>query len=256
MLLQLQLLLFLRLLGLASAAAAQQTNPEIGSNCSQTCGPATVPYPFGFSPGCRINLTCSDADSGDIRIGGLAVRNFSSGRVVVSVPPSCDRSLSPALGALFGPNHAPTSGNALVLANCTSSARAPASASACAVPAALLRKNCGGISCYYSAAGGAESPGFLAVPSVADEGCGVLVTSLGYEPADAKTRLPALVFETAELGWWLDGPCRCSDHANCTQLISPYTRKPAFYCSCFDGFYGDGFSDGQGCRKGRSLILI
>nr|CAD1837288.1 unnamed protein product [Ananas comosus var. bracteatus] len=258
MLLQLQLLLFLRLLGLASAAAAQQTNPEIGSNCSQTCGPPPSPTPSASPrlPDQPHLLRRRLRRHPDRRARGaqLLLRPPRRQRAPFLRPlplPRPRRPLRPQPRPHLGQRPRPRQLHLLLLLpRLRPRPRLrPASASACAVPAALLRKNCGGVSCYYSAAGGAESPGFLAVPSVADEGCGVLVTSLGYEPAEAKTRLPALVFETAELGWWLDGSCRCSDHANCTQLISPYTRKPAFYCSCFDGFYGDGFSDGLGCRK-------
>lgn len=61
--------------------------------------------------------------------------------------------------------------------------------------------------------------------------------------------LPALVFRKLELGWWLEGDCRCDSNASCTRLWSPATGRPGFRCRCEEGFHGDGFLDGMGCRR-------
>ena len=66
----------------------------------------------------------------------------------------------------------------------------------------------------------------------------------------------SLEVATIELGWWLQGGCQCSPDANCTVIESPVGRKPGFRCSCKEGFVGDGFLAGTGCRKGMLLSFF
>ncbi|KAF2283770.1 hypothetical protein GH714_015071 [Hevea brasiliensis] len=50
-----------------------------------------------------------------------------------------------------------------------------------------------------------------------------------------------------DLGWWLPGNCHCSDHSTCNGFVSP--AGPGYRCQCKDGFIGDGYAAGAGCRK-------
>ncbi|KAJ4965327.1 hypothetical protein NE237_017176 [Protea cynaroides] len=53
-------------------------------------------------------------------------------------------------------------------------------------------------------------------------------------------------------GGWKGEECNCSPNANCTKVTSPYDGKPGFRCRCNEGFEGDGFEAGLGCRKVHS----
>ncbi|KAG5223320.1 wall-associated receptor kinase [Salix suchowensis] len=57
----------------------------------------------------------------------------------------------------------------------------------------------------------------------------------------------SLEIQMMELWWWLQGDCRCSKDAICTQVESP--AGSGFRCQCRDGLVGDGYLAGVGCRK-------
>ncbi|KAJ6400162.1 hypothetical protein OIU84_015751 [Salix udensis] len=57
----------------------------------------------------------------------------------------------------------------------------------------------------------------------------------------------SLEIQIMELRWWLQGDCRCSEDAICTQVESP--AGSGFRCQCRDGLAGDGYLAGVGCRK-------
>jgi serine/threonine protein kinase len=63
----------------------------------------------------------------------------------------------------------------------------------------------------------------------------------------------SLEVQVVQLGWWLEGICKCSESANCTTLVSPETGKESFRCKCNQGYDGDGYLDGKGCRKVSSV---
>lgn len=85
-------------------------------------------------------------------------------------------------------------------------------------------------------------------------GCEFFMSSISSEDlTNNSDAAVSLEVATIELGWWIHGDqCLCSDHANCTQIESPIDGKPGFRCSCNDGFVGDGFLAGVGCRKASS----
>ncbi|XP_072990871.1 wall-associated receptor kinase-like 14 isoform X1 [Typha latifolia] len=228
------LLLLLLLLSLLSSHFAI-SSPT--SNCNRTCGPTTVPYPFGFSPSCPIPLNCSK--SADTLVGGFSIRNITSDALLIHLPPNCTRPIH-SLNSLYSPNYAMTWRNGLFLRRC------PGPPSDCVVPSALLlspnSSSCDNITCVPSL----NNSGFLKPAEASGTGCSFLYTSVAYSGGG---QFPSLELSTAELGWWLEGTCRCSDDANCTRLTSPVTNKPAFRCSCHDGFQGDGFRNGTGCRR-------
>ncbi|KAF7847461.1 hypothetical protein BT93_L2945 [Corymbia citriodora subsp. variegata] len=57
-----------------------------------------------------------------------------------------------------------------------------------------------------------------------------------------------------QLVWWVNGDeCECSQDADCIQLSGlPYGGRNGFRCKCRDGFLGDGFLAGTGCRRAKS----
>lgn len=76
--------------------------------------------------------------------------------------------------------------------------------------------------------------------------------------ADTDSSSVSLDVQVVRLGWWLRGECRCSRNAKCVPVSPPRGggSLPAYRCECNEGFAGDGFIDGVGCRKGTSLMMI
>ncbi|KAK6128792.1 hypothetical protein DH2020_037428 [Rehmannia glutinosa] len=240
---------------LALSSFAQNIN---STACNQVCGENRVQYPFGFSDGCKIRLSCS-GDSGKIGIGDFDVHNVTSDQILISLPAKCNRSIDD-LSRLFGANFAPTWRNGILLENCT----APPS-NDCVVPSRLLSsrigfENCNpelgstdrrNISCY--SVGIDDVSEFLDYGKVGGKGnCSVLFSSIMVDLNDNVTSASesssiALDFQTVELGWWLDGNCDCDPNANCTPVR--YGRQLGFRCKCNEGFTGDGFAGGKRCRK-------
>nr|GEV81360.1 wall-associated receptor kinase-like 14 [Tanacetum cinerariifolium] len=66
--------------------------------------------------------------------------------------------------------------------------------------------------------------------------------------------LPALLeFQLLELGWWVRGECSCDRNAGCQDVVVE-NRTVGYQCNCNDGFQGDGFCAGNGCRRGLYLF--
>ncbi|CAL9149271.1 unnamed protein product [Musa hybrid cultivar] len=235
--------LFLADLVVAVLAVVSARAPE---DCKRTCGSYTAPYPFGFSVGCPIRLECFNPSKSSVRIGEFTVRNITDDSLLVDVPPACTRSID-AVKSLFGHNYALTERNGLFLSNCTPVANKSLS-ERCAVNTILFDGSCGprydNATCFYNA----TREGFFDEDSVAASGCSFFFTSIGYDDVGGAS-VPSLNLRTAELAWWLNGTCRCSANASCTAVMAPVTHMPGFRCRCSEGFQGDGFIGGQGCRK-------
>jgi hypothetical protein len=255
------LLLFLPCLLLPPHAAAA----GVGSSCVRRCGGLTVRYPFGFSAGCETQLGFCDPADGTAWIGhrrelGLRLRNVTERALVVELRPDCTRRLDDSLQALFfSGTYAPSTRNALVVSSCNATAaeaaRAPTN---CSIPPG----NGNSSHCSSAAANSIRCvppppppPNnasvvhhFLNRNEMLELGkeCTGLVSAVSYSPSPA----PAFFLGALELEWWVLGPCRCSPHANCTSLTTP-TEEQAFRCECLEGFEGDGFADGAGCRRGQ-----
>ncbi|RRT68954.1 hypothetical protein B296_00011519 [Ensete ventricosum] len=232
-------------LSVVSARAAE--------DCNRTCGSYTAPYPFGFSVGCPIRLECYNPSKSSVRIGEFTVRNITDDSLLVDVPPACNRSID-AVKSLFGHNYALTERNGLFLGNCTPVANKSLSAR-CAVNTILFDGSCGprydNATCFYNA----TREGFFDEDSVAASGCSFFFTSIGYDDVRGAS-VPSLDLRTAELAWWLNGTCRCAGNASCAAVRASVTHLPRFRCRCSEGFQGDGFIGGTGCRKGLSLLSI
>ncbi|KAL6867414.1 hypothetical protein ACP4OV_015438 [Aristida adscensionis] len=250
------------LLLLHAAAAGGAGN----ASCARRCGAMTVPYPFGFSPGCEIPLGCDGAAGaawvGGSRELGLLVRNVTARTVVLALLPSCSRRLNASVDALFSDHYAPAWQNALVVSSCGGAPQPDTRLTNCSIPPGdyLNRSShCSAgdrdsIRCVAPSRPGnsasAADRGFLDRAEMRTLGkeCGGLVTAaVSYWEAPALS----LLLGALELEWWVRGPCRCSRHAACTQVATPAAAQEheAFRCECFEGFEGDGFADGAGCRR-------
>ncbi|KAL4282767.1 hypothetical protein GQ457_16G014270 [Hibiscus cannabinus] len=221
------------------------------TKCNRSCGDRLVPYPFGFSSGCRIPLNCSSSPHQQLDIAGFPILNISNDRIKISIEATCNRPLRD-LHRLYGPNYAPTSRNAILLQNCS----VPA---ACMIPSTMVythfealacstngsrRSN---ISCYSEN----KTNGLIDYNKVIKTHCKSFLSSISTESFNESG---VLEVQVVELRWWIQGRCSelCSENAICDEIISPFNRLPGSYCRCRNGFIGDGFRAGDGCRKASS----
>ncbi|KVH98369.1 Protein kinase, ATP binding site-containing protein, partial [Cynara cardunculus var. scolymus] len=209
-----------------------------------------VPYPFGFSSGCEIQLNC--ASNGTVSISEFDVQEINQDALLVSLPAKCGRAVA-AFHRLYSDHYAPTSNNAILMENCTGQVRT------CMIPATMVQTHleildCGGESNVYSNVScysGDKHRMFLDYENLTRTGCRVLLSGIvsqmiGDSPA------VSLDVQVVKLGWWLKGQCQCSDDAICTKIVSPADGSAAYRCQCQDGFVGDGYKANSGCRKGSS----
>lgn len=217
-------------------------------NCTQNCGVGKsakrVDYPFGFSPGCEIQLGCT-ADS-EIAIGEFKVINLTSSSLIVRIPAACNRSVSAAL-PLFGDFYSPTWTNAFLFQECKGTL------SGCLVPSGFVYDrldpgSCrgGNVSCLSQNKTSNHMLDVVGYELLSRSGCEYLVSGIAaVDPNGNSLELQAL-----ELGWWVNGSCElCSLNATCSHVL---VRDGVFgfRCSCMDGFVGNGFVRGGGCRQG------
>ncbi|XAR57845.1 Non-specific serine/threonine protein kinase [Bertholletia excelsa] len=225
------------------------------SQCFRTCatnksGWNPVPYPFGFSDGCPIRLNCRD---GEVSIDEYRVTNFTGNTILINFPAKCNRPFQ-EIGKLFGPNYAPTLQNGLMFQHCIPKH------DGCIIPVTTIEtqfrlKNCGAgtdnITCYSA---GNEDSEFMSLTTLRQMNCSFFFGSVAVGNSSGvgeESAAVALQFQAAELGWWLKGNCSnnsCSSEANCMD-VKDYHGGSGFRCHCRDGLVGDGFVDGEGCRK-------
>ncbi|THG08132.1 wall-associated receptor kinase-like 14 [Camellia sinensis] len=221
------------------------------ANCSRSCGgaPPYFPFPFGFSAGCPIQLQCTA--NGTAVIDGFPVQTVTSDTILINLPAQCNRPIQ-FLGGLFTQNYAPTSKNGILLQNCTSPI------TACVIPTTMVQTHfelldCGSrkknnISCYSEQNKENE---FINYSNVKSQGCESLFSAISVSSMGNSSAV-SLDVQVVQLGWWLDGDCMCSGNANCTNVSSPTDGGRGYRCQCLDGFVGDGYRDGLGCRKDSS----
>ncbi|KAM0857365.1 hypothetical protein ACQ4PT_048546 [Festuca glaucescens] len=241
--------------------------------CQRRCGGATFPYPFGFSAGCPIPLSCDANTSTPILPHKSGVNsstwyrvisvNSTISAVMIALPPLCSRSVLDAKSSLSSANYGVSSRTGLFLrGNCS-----VANASECSVPAALMSsllrtaqcgENANGttsvanstVACVSSALPNTTTADhFLTWDKAEKYQCEDLLTSAVY--AETSEGTTSLEFGVAELGWWLNGTCAggaegCAANATCTNVTTP-SRTPGHRCACVEGMDGDGFSSGDGC---------
>lgn len=229
------------------------TKVEGQSTCQSTCGENSLPYPFGFSDGCQIELNCTL--NGQMQIQEFKVQNVTSSSIFIHIPEKCNRSLQ-SIEPLFTSKFAPTDNNSLLVQNCSSSL------GGCVIPTSSFTTNhikldgcdqrSDNISCLTQSQDGVDVMRF---EDVIQSGCKYLFSSFAVEQRKDDPDI-SLQFQLLELGWWLEGPCQCSPNATCTN-VTVAAGKFGFRCHCPQGYQGDGFLNGTGCRRlGESTIVF
>ncbi|KAL9396632.1 hypothetical protein Peur_010885 [Populus x canadensis] len=238
MILQQHTILFLAIFAISLIEA----HASIKFRCNRTCGTNHLPYPFGFSADCDIHLNCSP--NGEMLINEFPVQIVGQNSIKIILEPKCNRPLE-ALDNLFTKNYAPKSTNAILLHNCTSAV------SPCNIPSinvqthfeSLKCSNNSSLSCFSKEV---TANGFFDYNMANISQCQYLLSSISAESFTGSG--VSLEIQMMELWWWLQGDCRCSKDAICTQVESP--AGSGFRCQCRDGLIGDGYLAGVGCRKG------
>ncbi|KAK6115874.1 hypothetical protein DH2020_008143 [Rehmannia glutinosa] len=225
-----------------------QGTTQEAATCNQTCGAQKLPFPFGFSSGCQIRLNCTA--NATILAADFPVQSIIGDTILINLPATCGRPVE-ALRRLFTQNFAPNSRNAILMQNCS------ARPTACFIPTTMVRANfqlldCGermndSISCYSEAVNNGAS--FIDYGNLTRSGCRTLFSAISMESFGGSSAV-SLDVQMVRIGWWLLGECRCSENARCLRVSPPVDGNPAAYrCQCEEGFAGDGFRDGLGCRK-------
>ncbi|XP_047050560.1 wall-associated receptor kinase-like 14 [Lolium rigidum] len=252
-----------------SAAAALASG-----GCHRRCGATPVPYPFGFSAGCPIVLSC-DVNTSTAIIPSRGVDNGTSYRVlafnstastfVLAIPSLCSRSVPDARRTLSGANYGVTSRTGVFLRGGCRVTNSTSCAVPVAVMSSLLRSaQCpgdnetaspsGAVACVASNSPDATAAGaFLNWDKTDNTTCANMLSSALF--AETTEGTASLEFGVAELGWWLNGTCAggaegCAANATCTNVTTP-SGAPGHRCACVAGMDGDGFSAGDGCFKAK-----
>ncbi|KAJ6919507.1 wall-associated receptor kinase-like 14 isoform X2 [Populus alba x Populus x berolinensis] len=246
------LLLFITIIAIFIATTSPTTKARTsGSNCASSCGigksARVVQYPFGFSNGCRIQLNCESTE-GEIKIGEFQVQNITPNGILVNLPADCSRSIE-TIRPLFGSNYGPSWKNSLLLQNCSKPSNS-CFISRSPFQGELHSKNCeaaknDNLSCYSLPYSGNDT---LSYEDVNSTQCRSVFSSLAL---GSDSPVVSFQYERIELEWWIEGHCRdnsCSKNGNCSQ-VNLQNGIVGFRCHCYDGFAGDGFTTGNGCRR-------
>ncbi|KAL2577204.1 hypothetical protein AAZX31_16G129400 [Glycine max] len=223
------------------------TSARSNNNCERSCGEHSLQYPFGFSSDCEVKLNCSKENKAEI--GELEVQSVTSDGIFVSLPVQCNRSVS-FIDPLFRDNFAPTWNNTFLVQSCKPKL------DGCVIPTSSFaggRKDvegCEDLSCFTqlqkSKSNGSREDDVLTHSDWERVGCRFLFSALAFDRSKVKEL--SLQFQMVELGWWLQGNCSCSNNASCTE-VNTDGGKRGFRCRCDEGFIGDGFRAGDGCRR-------
>ncbi|XP_010456187.1 PREDICTED: putative receptor-like protein kinase At4g00960 [Camelina sativa] len=206
--------------------------------CNGNCGRLTLPYPFGFSPGCPIRFHCSEVDQ-ETKIGGYSVQNVTDNSIFVGLPHNCSRKIED-MTTLFAAQFAPTSENSFLMDECMYKTNG------CSINQGFLEntlklQSCGStgnISCFSLD----TNSKFFSMKDLRNSSCSLLFSSIAFGSVGANTGI-ALEFERVQLGWWLKEGCEnkpCAENANCTQVDIP-DGNAGHRCSCLEDYQGDGY---------------
>ncbi|KAI3813327.1 hypothetical protein L1987_18047 [Smallanthus sonchifolius] len=104
------------------------------------------------------------------------------------------------------------------------------------------------MNCYSE--DGPDQGEFINLEKLGPAGCQILFSSVTVDVnGSSSSSMPSpLDFQSLELGWWVRGECGCDQNAVCRN-VSSQNRTLGYRCYCNEGFAGDGFSAGDGCRK-------
>ncbi|XVF15672.1 hypothetical protein REPUB_Repub09cG0174900 [Reevesia pubescens] len=224
-------------------------NNKCHSSCVTSNFTRPLPFPFGFSPNCPIQLNCT---STGVKIGNFHVLNVTSSDIIIDLPVKCDRRLS-SLSVLFGENYALSIANNLLLQNCSKPLQ-----SSCEIRSLFLERSfklnpcvakSDNISCFTGGGGGDGGDGrLLSFKEVNNTQCRFLFSSTAIVLDSVGNSAVSLELERINLEWWVKGDCDCDKNANCT-LVKNGNSTVGFKCLCHEGFEGDGFKQGGGCRR-------
>lgn len=228
---------------LLSKTRAQNSN---NTNCLNRCGDEILQYPFGFSEGCGIKLNCTN---NKVQIDEFLIQNLTKNSIFIYLPAKCNRSIA-SIQPLFNDNFAPTRNNSFLVQDCS------ASLGGCVIPASSFVGNqievescdskSSNISCFTQQYHEGDVD-VLSYDELNKTKCNYLFSAIAVE----QNKEISLQFQAIELGWWLQGSCQCSNNATCSR-VSLQGNGSGFRCQCDDGFRGDGFANGTGCRKAPS----
>ncbi|XVE82709.1 hypothetical protein DITRI_Ditri16bG0027800 [Diplodiscus trichospermus] len=211
--------------------------------CKTRNSTRNLPFPFGFSAGCPIQLKCN---STGVTIGDFLVFNITSTDIIIDLPAKCERPLA-SLSVLYGEHYALSASNSLLLQNCSKPLGA-----ACEIRPMLFGKsfkldNCkeDNITCFT----GNDEGLLLSFETINSTQCRFLSTSISVDPGrNSLNSAVSLELERVNLKWWAKGGCNCDKNANCT-VVKNGNKTLGFSCLCKEGFEGDGFKEGGGCRR-------
>ncbi|KAI3824121.1 hypothetical protein L1987_05570 [Smallanthus sonchifolius] len=219
------------------------------ANCNRVCDGSrnAVSYPFGFSDGCAIRLNCTDA--GQMYIGIYNVLKITRDHILINLPANCTRRFN-QIRLFNNTNFALTSRNGLLLENCNSTLTDCLLSTSRVEDQFNLRqcdsKRIRSMNCYLEDNSGEE---FINLEKVEAAGCQILFTSatVDFDGNGSRSTPVSLEFQLLELGWWVRGECGCDPNAVCRN-VSVEDRRLGYRCYCNEGYVGDGFIAGDGCR--------
>ncbi|GMI68106.1 hypothetical protein like AT2G23450 [Hibiscus trionum] len=220
------------------------------NNCQDSCvtgnSTTSLPFPFGFSPGCPIQLNCSSSTG--VAVGDFHVLNVTSTDIIVDLPNKCDRQLA-SLAVLFGGNYALSAANYLLLGNCSKPLQTPCEISTTFLERSFRVKPCVAKSDNMSCLTGRHGrPRLLSFEEVNNTQCRFLFSSTMILADPASDSAFSLEMGRVKLKWWIKGECNCDTNAGCTKVKNG-NKTVGFQCLCNEGFEGDGFKEGGGCRR-------
>ncbi|KAL4368889.1 hypothetical protein GQ457_05G013170 [Hibiscus cannabinus] len=204
-----------------------------------------LPFPFGFSSGCPVQLNCSS--SAGFEIGGFRVLNVTSTDIILDLPAKCGRQLA-SLAVLFGENYAPSAANHLLLENCSKALQAPCEISSTFLQRSFQLKPCFAKSDNLSCLTGRNRGQLLSFDEVNNTHCRSLFSSTTMLADPASDSAFSLAMGRINLEWWVKGECNCDANASCRKVENG-DKTVGFRCLCREGFDGDGFKEGRGCRR-------
>ncbi|XP_076959879.1 wall-associated receptor kinase-like 14 [Bidens hawaiensis] len=218
------------------------TTSSAASSCNNTHD-FPIPYPFGLSNYSKINLTCSNTNQ--LHLKGYHVLNITRDHILINLPASCNRNVT-EFQQLVTENYAPTRRNSLLLDNCNNTFND------CILSPSLIKGhfnefNCKpmnrSLSCYSD-----DTSVFMNLTGLMEKvGCRDLYSSITVD-LDGRRSSVSMGFQSVELGWWVKGECGCHRKAVCKN-VSRDNKRVGYRCHCIDGYDGDGFVEGDGCRR-------
>ncbi|KAI3713079.1 hypothetical protein L1987_71650 [Smallanthus sonchifolius] len=219
------------------------------ANCTRVCRGRkhSVPYPFGFSDGCEIRMDCL-VDNGETRVGEYIVQNITRDHILINLPAKCDRKYE-EIRIFNNTNFAITSRNGLLLSNCSSTLNNSV-VSTSPVEQYSNLQGCDSrinttMNCYTVDSLDREE--FINLKKLDAAGCRTLISSVTVD-VNGSISLVTVGFQFLELGWWVRGECSCDENAVCRN-VSFEKQTVGYRCNCNEGYAGDGFIAGDGCRR-------